>query len=355
MSFYLGTDNANKKVMHITKGVNTIPQLKSGVLSNTIFHSSLPYLRWEERPVINVAVSGGITTATISPSVAEELRVNKYGFLFIVDGQLYNTGSLHRIVQFSTQIAYGIWTNGSDFSGEPSSTYNRYRMSGSFTQVKLIFLTNTYRGLAEIPSLPGNDILVSNAGIMVNGVNLTSLKYLSNGVINGIDTVFSVGGRQFQLVDGAGLTQGILVKANQEAKVLSGNKEIFSTLGNGHFSIKSTATRVFSEVKLNPVRESIQDINIPISISSEGFIYFYVVVEQTVTTEGGQVLTADGVNRQVSVQYAYASTANSIRHSEHYIEVLVTTSNIRIRRIMRSYGDFATTFKAFTCYVTVLD
>lgn len=44
MSLFLGKDNANSSVLHITKGVTPEVSMKSGVLSNTIFHSDLPYL-----------------------------------------------------------------------------------------------------------------------------------------------------------------------------------------------------------------------------------------------------------------------------------------------------------------------
>ncbi len=44
MSFYTGKDNSNNAILHITKGGTPEVSMKSGVLSNTIFHSDLLYL-----------------------------------------------------------------------------------------------------------------------------------------------------------------------------------------------------------------------------------------------------------------------------------------------------------------------
>ena len=42
MSIYLGKDDSNNNIMHITNGVTSVNDLKSGVLTNTVFHSGLP-------------------------------------------------------------------------------------------------------------------------------------------------------------------------------------------------------------------------------------------------------------------------------------------------------------------------
>ena len=44
MSFYTGRDNSSEAIMHITNGVTPKSAMKAGVLANSVFHSSLPYL-----------------------------------------------------------------------------------------------------------------------------------------------------------------------------------------------------------------------------------------------------------------------------------------------------------------------
>ena len=49
MSMYIGKDNNNVNLLHITNGVTPKSSIKTGqILANTVFHSSLPYLEVEE-------------------------------------------------------------------------------------------------------------------------------------------------------------------------------------------------------------------------------------------------------------------------------------------------------------------
>lgn len=51
MSIYLGRDNDNKGIIHITKNENSVADLKSGILSDTIFHNNMPYFTYTLYPV----------------------------------------------------------------------------------------------------------------------------------------------------------------------------------------------------------------------------------------------------------------------------------------------------------------
>ena len=44
MSLYLGKDNANTNILHLTKGTNSEAAMRSGIQSNTVFHSTLPFI-----------------------------------------------------------------------------------------------------------------------------------------------------------------------------------------------------------------------------------------------------------------------------------------------------------------------
>lgn len=45
MSLFIGKDNSNNALLHTTNGVNDISSMKSSVLANTMFHTSLPYVQ----------------------------------------------------------------------------------------------------------------------------------------------------------------------------------------------------------------------------------------------------------------------------------------------------------------------
>lgn len=51
MSIYIGKDNTNSNIVHITKGANSEYDLKSGVLDNTVFHSKLALSSYRVVPI----------------------------------------------------------------------------------------------------------------------------------------------------------------------------------------------------------------------------------------------------------------------------------------------------------------
>ena len=50
MSLYVGKDAYGTAVLHLTQGSTDLATIKSGILSNTVFHSELPYATWTEYP-----------------------------------------------------------------------------------------------------------------------------------------------------------------------------------------------------------------------------------------------------------------------------------------------------------------
>ena len=51
MSLYIGKDINNNSVLHITIGTHSLPDLKSGILSDTIFHNDLPFYSYTIYPI----------------------------------------------------------------------------------------------------------------------------------------------------------------------------------------------------------------------------------------------------------------------------------------------------------------
>ena len=85
MSFYTGKDNSNDAIMHITNGVTPQSSMKSGVLANSIFHSSLPYLELEVHKMIRVNANTLEAPISFINSVG-----SKQPFFLTVDGVLQN-------------------------------------------------------------------------------------------------------------------------------------------------------------------------------------------------------------------------------------------------------------------------
>ena len=83
MSFYTGKDNSNNAIMHITNGVTPKSAMKAGVLANSVFHSSLPYLEIKEYTPISVTYMPKRYYFTYGDGPAID---RTYKFLFITMG-----------------------------------------------------------------------------------------------------------------------------------------------------------------------------------------------------------------------------------------------------------------------------
>lgn len=304
MSFYLGTDNTNKKVMHITKGVDTVPQLKSGVLGNTIFHSSLPYLDFIELPVTR-ANSGGYTQAILSSADAGWLGTNNIAYCFVVDNGIYSGGSyLDRESTYSNsnpwdfkginrQTAYGTWSAtypdfGWSFDYKPNSTYRVYTMSGSYSTVRCFAFSNIVNR-AYVPKVPSNySVLLKNSGIIVNGINLLNYSYVNKGVINNTDKSAAIPGQTVQFINSNTTGELSVISSSVKTEILKGGKALFSTLGDGKVIYKGMASTSFPGYMRRTMSQSTLTETRTIPFSSIGianqaslsFFYAYATVSR---------------------------------------------------------------------------
>lgn len=379
MSFYLGTDTSNKKVMHITKGVNTIPQLKSGVLSNTIFHSSLPYLDIKELPVSRAA-SSGYTHAILSSTDANWLGANNIAYCFVVDNNVYSGGSyLDRNSFYSdsnpwdfkgieTQIAFGTWSAtypnfGWSFDYKPSSTYMVYTMNGSYSTVRCFAFKNIVNKV-YVPKSPSNhSVLIKNSGIIVNGINLIDYGYVNKGQINNVDKVANIPGQTVQFIN-SGASGSLSIMSNQtKTEILKGDKALFSTLGEGKIAYRGESSTSFpgymrktrSSSALTETR-SVPFSSLGISSQSDlSFFYAYATVSRWNAVGSGSKEFNYGIfagnqtsNKRIIYheEYAHNQTMSSTTwsYTDYWsisddISYYVTSSGITFRRSMTWWAD----------------
>ena len=177
MSFYTGKDTSNNAILHITNGVTPQSSMKSGVLANSIFHSSLPYLELEVHKMIRV----NATTLEAPISFINSVG-SKQPFFLTVDGVLQN---------YAMDLFMYRWHSSSNVNNNwPTNTY-KYIRKASTTDNNYAYVIKNINNRNYVPFTPtANDIKIGGGEFSIKGKNLYNTIFLQNAVINSEDNAF---------------------------------------------------------------------------------------------------------------------------------------------------------------------
>lgn len=125
MSLYIGKDNNNNALLHTTSGVNDISSMKSSVLANTMFHTSLPYVQQvyiEDIPTYRTSWFNGqfysyYFSALLSNTIIDYIN---HGYLFDIVISTKNSAHKRTSLGFASSF---------NKSGPPLSTITTYSTS----------------------------------------------------------------------------------------------------------------------------------------------------------------------------------------------------------------------------------
>lgn len=222
MSFYTGKDNNGDVILHITNGVTPQSSMKSGVLANSIFHSSLPYLEVEEYQLTRVS------STRLEAPIAFINAVNENNPYFItVDNVLQN-----QAMGMTTYIWEDI--NGNTSGGlynYPNNTY-KYIKKDSTTSNNYGYIIKNILNRNYVPFIPTqNDILIGNGNFNVKGKNLNITKYIQNGVLNSVDRVINTNQAPIQIINSVNAHTSNLeiVSTPAETYIARNNHKVFSS------------------------------------------------------------------------------------------------------------------------------
>lgn len=269
MSLYIGPDNNEDKILHITKGETSAVQMKASLLSSTVFHSSLPYLQWEEYV--------GATSSEVYLDVTREddydfepgnyLKVTApNNFLSAIAGTTikYFVTINDVIVQQSVAHATSMFPWFSSIVSRPIGGNDYPSISTPYTwmvspgggayDIKFYTLNINTDGYVPI-SRPSTDILI-NDGIIINGVDLSTFRFLQSGNINNTDKTINVnGGLPLQLVNHTLPAGEMRLQSDTSGTSISvGDKDIFSTyhsIPKVKYNSTETKSVSFSHVEFN--------------------------------------------------------------------------------------------------------
>uniref|UniRef100_UPI004048662E hypothetical protein n=1 Tax=Aliarcobacter sp. TaxID=2321116 RepID=UPI004048662E len=256
MSFYLGKDNNGISVMHLTKDIHSKVDMKSGVLPDTVFHSSLRYLTFNKY----VCKLVNNTTFELSNELIDRINNDNLCFFFVINGNLISSIRTAFGVDAGNPeylIFHSTISNIYDISVNPTYSYKYIITSGyNISSVSLIMLNLDENG--SFITNPNYDeskgIFISRTDLSINNINLLDFKYVSIGTINNIDDAISVAGttKQLQLInsniqDGAG---GLILDSTEKI-IYKNNNPIFSYLnGDNKYMYDSASSFVLARYSI---------------------------------------------------------------------------------------------------------
>ena len=253
MSFYLGT-GGNGKIMHITKNSHDAIPMQGGILSDTVFHSDLPYITYsvyEAEEYVDYFRNGWYNTTSFkmpSACVADILSNDKAYFVLVGNTVLLSCDFYTAEIPFGSNISKGVyigtWYASHGYAGSEQIYYDDYvptttsgylykKIQGSGKRdIKIVVLNVTSTGVYIPPVFTSTDILVKGSGISVKGIDLLNYKYISPTVVNNSDFVFSNAISSFQLVNSVPGSSLDLVSNSSKTEISIDGKIIFSSLSN---------------------------------------------------------------------------------------------------------------------------
>lgn len=281
MSLYVGKDTNGVGVMHLTQGPTDLNSMKSGILSNTIFHSLLKYTTWTSYNLTPVTRESGNVFLRLDSSVAADIGANRRLFIVVIGGT---------VVQYISQVynfdgVYG-WRNGGWFGqwyGGGTQLYDEAAIPDGghydylppagmdLSNSKLYVLNLTDTGYINI-NTPANDIQIKNTLIKVRGVDLLNLKYISPNKINNVDTVLSLNGKLIQLINSYTFNPSklSLISNRSESSIYRNGEAIFTS------NVKCNINYLGTQPRIIPDSSSSHTISLPVECIGS---LCYIVVE----------------------------------------------------------------------------
>lgn len=240
MSLYIGKDPSGTAVLHLTQGSTDLAAMKSGVLSNTVFHSELPYATWTQVSCYPVTIRD-VNFIAISEADAAELGNGKNIYFMTIDDSIIQ--GIQLVKNFPESLygrKFGGWYsiynyNGGFYQprGYPTSE-NRYFLpyaGSSLANISLYKLNITNGVYQTVPKL-NNEILINPPILSIRGVDLLTFKYLSPNVVNGMDRAISCYGSTFKLLNSSQPSSLSLVSNTTESSIYKDGAPLFSSLVN---------------------------------------------------------------------------------------------------------------------------
>lgn len=208
MSLFIGNDTSSTKILHMAKNTHTDTELKSGELSDTVFHSNLNYVRV-------VKAQGTILNSVLTVTQAVKDLMGTKGWIVVNSSGLCIPAiwgkSLNPDKATYTPF-YGKWNGlsmrlGRNATG-PGPGPNNYQYdwidldssNNGTCKIYIFSIDILSSAFSKIPTT-NNEFLLGNGTINVRGFNILDSAYISAAAVNNVDDIVTIFGKLFQFTN----------------------------------------------------------------------------------------------------------------------------------------------------------
>lgn len=202
MSLYIGNDLAATKILHMAKGTHIDTELKSGELSDTIFHSNLNYVRV-------IRAEGTILNSVLTVTQAVRDLIGTNSWIVVNRSGVCIPAIWGRSLDPDNPVYtpwYGKWDGLSIRLGVDEGIlygYSFYDLDASHNGVCKIYIFSIDMLSSTFSKIPttNNEFLLGNGTINVRGFNVLDSAYISAAEVNNVDDKVTIFGKLFQFTN----------------------------------------------------------------------------------------------------------------------------------------------------------
>ena len=247
MSLYLGKDNANNNILHLTKGTNSEAAMRSGIQSNTVFHSTLPFISvalsnigtlthmgseyFYNNNRTRITGDGYLYLLSIPSELLTYFRTEKpepFAFLTFnafsydhIDSRVMAL-SPHSGISPSASRQYFYTNSSGHISPRENATH---LLIGSSKPIHNVFIIR----LATLPSLSG-PINISSQVFTIGSYDLRNYRFLGPEDTNNYDPVINMPGFSRRIINSTGhVGNQVSIISSPNHEIHFGGNRVFST------------------------------------------------------------------------------------------------------------------------------
>lgn len=321
MSIFIGNDNTGNPIVHMTTTSMSENTMKSGVNTNTVFHSSMPYLQqlhYETVTVTEVDSGGQYSYASRSITLSNTLiNYINAGYTFIVVVNTTNSGR----VNISLPIASSFTKTGAPHTVK--QTYSRSGYSYGSNPYPHTWVSNS-TGFFETPSYTNRYMALENPLMLIDKILLKS----SSATYGARDYVYSAYVVVYAMNDDGVITLN------------TGSNNI--SMSTSEFKINSASYGLIDLANFKPARVSSYSNSLTYKPSTSS-LNVLTYVSSTTTPITWTINTFDSLNPIIAktgsnnvTEYVASSTVQNL---VHYATI---SSSYSVTSSKNSYGYYTT-------------
>lgn len=251
MSLFIGKDNNNDNILHITKGETSLNDMKStSLLVSTLFHSKLPIMTAKKFEAVSITYINTYTPYYFNAKTGKRYDIEFH--VEAIDYLLSNSNILVYDIVADGNVVFDVGNyskaNGicQWFNSDKSISHNHPFIGAKYARISksivgtvidpvsvqlIVYNIDVLGNLINTFSDTDRSIHITDSAITIGTDNMLDNSYVSNTIINTSDYTFTdVGNATRQLLNSSGASGTVEIKNTTSGiEIYNGNVKVFDT------------------------------------------------------------------------------------------------------------------------------